>query len=65
MQEVLRSVPEASRALAGDLIVTTLATVGKQFSEIPRSLEDIEAYAEAMAEMFVAYLEKLECGGTR
>ncbi|WP_434732727.1 TetR family transcriptional regulator [Rhizobium sp. YTUHZ044] len=62
MEEVLPSVSEASRALAGDLIVTTLATVGKQFSEAPRSLSEIESYAEAMAEMFAAYLEKLESG---
>ncbi|KEC73542.1 UNVERIFIED_ORG: AcrR family transcriptional regulator [Rhizobium esperanzae] len=59
MQEALPGVPEATRALAGDLIVTTLATVGKQFSEAPRSLDEIGTYAEAMADMICAYLEGL------
>ncbi|PDS30538.1 TetR/AcrR family transcriptional regulator [Rhizobium phaseoli] len=59
MQEALPGVPEATRALAGDLIVTTLATVGKQFSEAPRSLDEIGTYAEAMPDMICAYLEGL------
>ncbi|ARM12878.1 MULTISPECIES: TetR family transcriptional regulator [Rhizobium] len=59
MQEALPGVPEATRALAGDLIVTTLATVGKQFSEAPRSLDEIGTYAEAMADMFCGYLGAL------
>ena len=59
MQEALPGVPEATRALAGDLIVTTLATVGKQFSEAPRSLDEIGTYAEAMADMICGYLEGL------
>jgi hypothetical protein len=31
--EALPEAPEATRALAGDLITTTLSGVGKQFSE--------------------------------
>lgn len=65
MQEVLPSAPEATRALAGELITTTLATVGKQFSEAPRSLAEVDAYANAMADMFCAYLEPLELGRDR
>jgi len=34
----------------------TLSTVGKQFSETPRSYAEIDAYADAMADMFCAYL---------
>ncbi|RUM17510.1 TetR/AcrR family transcriptional regulator [Rhizobium vallis] len=62
MREALPSAPEATRELAGDLISTTLGTVGKQFSEAERSPAEIEAYADAMADMFCAYLEKLEAG---
>jgi AcrR family transcriptional regulator len=59
MQEVLPKVPEETRALASELITTTLSTVGKQFSETPRTSEEIETFAEAMAEMFCAYLRRL------
>ncbi|MBB3918408.1 TetR family transcriptional regulator [Rhizobium fabae] len=63
MLEALPCAPEATRALAGDLISTTLGNVGKQFSETERSLGEIEAYADAMADMFCAYLEALGAGG--
>jgi AcrR family transcriptional regulator len=62
MREALPEAPEASRALAGDLITTTLSTVGKHFSETPRIAAEIEAYADAMADMFCAYLRGLEHG---
>ena len=60
MREVLPGASEATRALAGDLITTTLSNVGKHFSESPRTPAEIEAYAGAMADMFCAYLEGLE-----
>jgi hypothetical protein len=56
MQEPLPKASKATRALAGNLITTTLSTVGKRFPENPRSRVEIEAYAEAMADMFCAYL---------
>lgn len=59
LQEVLPDVPEVTRTLAGDLIKTTLKSVGKHFSETPRTHAEIEAYAGAMADMFCAYLESL------
>jgi AcrR family transcriptional regulator len=62
MQEVLPEASEATRALAGDLITTTLSEVGKHFSETPRTSAEIEAYADAMADMFCAYLRALEHG---
>ncbi|RWX41695.1 TetR/AcrR family transcriptional regulator [Rhizobium leguminosarum] len=62
MQDVLPCATEATRALAGDLITTTLGTVGKEFSEAPRSAAEIEAYSDAMANMFCAYLEQLGAG---
>jgi AcrR family transcriptional regulator len=62
MREVLPQASEATRALAGDLITTTLSAAGKHFSESPRTPAEIEAYAEAMADMFCAYLAHLEHG---
>ncbi|WP_434672224.1 TetR family transcriptional regulator [Pseudomonas sp. R1-15] len=59
MQQVLPEASAQTRALAGDLIITTLGSVGKQFSATPRSGEEIRAYADAMADMFCAYLESL------
>ena len=59
MREVLPSVSEATRVLAGDLIKATLSQVGKAFSESPRTSAEIAAYADAMADMFRAYLEGL------
>ena len=59
LQEVLPGASEANRALAGELIKTTLSTVGKQFSETRRSSAEIEAYAGAMTDMFAAYLKEL------
>ena len=60
MREALPEAAEATRALAGDLITTTLSAVGKHFSETPRTSTQIEAYADAMADMFCAYLKGLE-----
>ena len=62
MREALPEASEAARALAGDLIKTTLSAVGKHFSETPRTPAEIEAYADAMADMFCAYLRGLEHG---
>ncbi len=59
MEEVLPDASEVARARAGDLIMTTLSTVGKRFSETPRPPAEVEAYAEAMADMFCAYLRDL------
>jgi AcrR family transcriptional regulator len=60
MRQALPEASEPTRALAADLITTTLSVVGKDFSETPRSPAEIEAYAGAMADMFCAYLRNLE-----
>jgi hypothetical protein len=59
MREALPEASESTRGLAADLITTTLSKVGKHFSESSRSPAEIEAYADAMADMFCAYLEGL------
>lgn len=62
MREALPKATEAVRELAGALITTTLSEVGRQFSEAARTPAEIEAYADAMADMFCAYLKKIEAG---
>ncbi|MER9303759.1 TetR family transcriptional regulator [Mesorhizobium sp. M0293] len=59
LREALPEAGEAVRALAGDLIITTLSAVGKDFSGSPRTPGEIESYADGMADMFCAYLESL------
>ena len=56
MRDVLPDASDATRELAGDLVMTTMSTVGKEFSEDSLSAADISAYADAMADMFCAYL---------
>lgn len=63
MAEALPDVAEARRALVTDLIGNTLSQVGKRFSETPRSETDIAAYADAMADMFVAFLSAEAAAG--
>ncbi|WP_316190725.1 MULTISPECIES: TetR family transcriptional regulator [unclassified Bradyrhizobium] len=60
MQEVLPRASDQTRKLAGELIKTTLSKVGEHFSQAPRKPAEIDAYAEAMADMFCAYLRSLE-----
>ena len=62
MREALPEASEATRALAGELITTTLSQMGKHFSEVPRTPAEIDAYADAMADMLCAYLRSLEHG---
>lgn len=59
LREALPGVDAATVDLAADLIETTLSQVGSNFSEAPRTNEEIESYAGAMAEMFISYLQAL------
>jgi AcrR family transcriptional regulator len=61
MQEALPKASKGTRELAGDLITTTFSTVGKDFSGSPRTPSEIKAFANAMADMFCAYLQDLGC----
>lgn len=60
MFELLPRVSESSRSAACDLILTTLSSVGKDFSGSPRTDAQIAAYADAMADMFSAYVVALD-----
>lgn len=59
MLELLPDVPAERRALACDLILTTLSSVGKDFSGSPRTAAEIAVYADGMADMFHAYVNAL------
>ncbi|WP_368930705.1 TetR family transcriptional regulator [Achromobacter xylosoxidans] len=62
LEDALPNASDATRVLAGDLITHTLSAVGKQFSESPRTDAEIEAYADALADMLCAYLDSLARG---
>ncbi|MFY3648570.1 TetR family transcriptional regulator [Achromobacter xylosoxidans] len=62
LEEALPNASDATRVLAGDLITHTLSAVGKQFSESLRTDAEIEAYADALADMLCAYLDSLARG---
>jgi AcrR family transcriptional regulator len=59
MRETLPRASPATRALAADLLMDTFTAVGKQFSERPRTPDEIAAYADALADMLCAWLERL------
>ncbi|MBZ9847020.1 TetR family transcriptional regulator [Mesorhizobium sp. CA14] len=63
MRETLPDAPGSGRALAGELIIKTLSTVGADFSEKERTSGEIEAYSDALADMFCAYLKSLGYSG--
>lgn len=60
MREALPDASDAIRTMAGDLIMTTMSTVGKEFSEAAHDESGISAFADAMADMFCAYLRSLK-----
>ena len=59
MREALPDASDAIRTMAADLIMTTMSTVGKEFSEAAHDENEISAFADAMADMFCAYLRSL------
>ncbi len=62
LHEMLPDATEDARSLAGDLVKRTLSAVGGSFSETPRTPAEIHAYADALADMLCAYLERLTTG---
>ena len=62
MREVLPDASETTRHVAGGLIMSTLSAGGKHFSATPRTNAEIATYADAMADMFCAYLGSLGSG---
>jgi AcrR family transcriptional regulator len=54
--EMLPDLGDVQGALVGGLVMSTMSSVGQQFSEVPRTDEEITAYADALADMLCAYL---------
>lgn len=65
MREALPDASKTQQALAAGLIKTTLSAVGKQFSETPRTKAEIDGFADALADMFCAYLAGITNPGAR
>lgn len=63
MRELLPNIPETTRNLSSDLVTRTLSSVAKNFSETSHSDAEVNAYADAMADMLCAYLEDLRNAG--
>ncbi len=62
MREALPQVAPGRRKLAGELVLTSLATVGEHLSRTERTPRAITAYGNAMADMFCAYFASLQAG---
>src|SRR5471032_147973 len=56
MLELLPEIGESARTAACDLILTTLSSVGKDFSGSPRNEVQITVCADGLADMFSAYV---------
>jgi AcrR family transcriptional regulator len=65
MREALPGCKGVNVEMTADLVEMTLSQVGSQFSEQPRSATQIAAFADAMADMFSAYLRQLTGGSCR
>jgi AcrR family transcriptional regulator len=59
LRESAPGASDAERAIAGDIMKTTLSGVGSSFSAVPREPDEINAYADALADMLCAYLDRL------
>lgn len=59
MCELLPQASQQTLKLAGELLITTLGSVGHTFTEKPRTTAEITAWADAMADMFEAWIERL------
>jgi AcrR family transcriptional regulator len=59
VREVSPDAAPGTQARAADLIRTTLSAVGSSFSSTPHEPAEAHAYADALADMVCAYLERL------
>ena len=60
MREAAPNATDAARSIAGELVLTTLSMVGHDFSASPRTSAEIKTYANAVADMFCAYIGSLD-----
>lgn len=59
LREALPLLDQEALLIAGDILKTTLSAAGSSFSESPRTLSEITAYSDALADMLCAYWERL------
>lgn len=59
VEEVLPRLPSDRRLLVAQTISRTLSAVGKDFSASPRAQAEIDAHADALADMLCAYITSL------
>jgi AcrR family transcriptional regulator len=64
-KEALPGVPARQRAFAADVVMTTMSTVGKKVSEQQQTEAEVDAWAEASADMYCAYLRRLVAASRR
>ncbi|WP_454883807.1 TetR family transcriptional regulator [Sphingomonas oryzagri] len=58
IHDLLPDATERTRSIVTDLTKTTLKALGAHFSSTPREPDEIVAYAEAVGDMFCAYIER-------
>lgn len=59
MREALPALPVRDRRVAADIMIMSMGAVGAQVSEENHSAAEIDRFAEAMGDMFAAYLAAL------
>ncbi len=62
MEEALPDVPLERREVAMTILKMTMSETGKRISEERPLAGRIDVYADALADMFCAYLERLVAG---
>lgn len=62
MREALPAAAARERAIAAEVVMMSMSTVGKQVSEQGRPLAEVDRLAAAMGDMFAAYLDRLREG---
>lgn len=56
IEQLLPDIPEPERDLAGEMIASTLSSVGKDLSRSARSEQEIDRFGSAMADMLCGYV---------
>jgi AcrR family transcriptional regulator len=56
LDEAAPGLPRRRRAFAADLYIATMASLGAQISETVRGRREVDEWADAAAEMFIAWL---------
>ena len=62
MREALPAAAARERAIAAEVVMMSMSTVGKQVSEQGRPPAEVDRLAAAMGDMFAAYLDRLREG---